>query len=144
VIQRAGVGDDEPHRSSEPKTPRVIPVVIQLVERGRGEQAMSLEEGVQYLSCPEAQQTTQFRMCEAPRPETPRRQVPPARGAASAVAYKGGKARFAPCPPYRARRNGGHTIGCARSRGPMALPTLQLMSVRQGAHKGRPYIVPIA
>ena len=33
--------------------------MIQVVERVRGKQAMSLEEGVQCRSCPEAQQTTQ-------------------------------------------------------------------------------------
>jgi len=69
-----------------------------------------------------------IRLREAPQPELldGKRLQHAARQAQSRV----GKGALAPCPPYRARRNGGHT--------------LQLMSVKQGTHKGRPYIMPIA
>jgi hypothetical protein len=69
IIQRTGVGDDEPHWSSESKPPKVIPIVIEVVERIRGVQIMSLEERIQRLSCPESEQVTQFRLREAPQSE---------------------------------------------------------------------------
>ena len=62
VVQRTGIGNDEPYRSSESKTRKVIPLVIQVVERERGEEAMGLEESVHRWSGPEAEQTTQFRL----------------------------------------------------------------------------------
>ena len=69
VIQRTGVGDNEPHWSSEPKTSKVTPVAIQIVERIRGIEVMGLQECIQRLSCPESEQTTQFRLRETPQPE---------------------------------------------------------------------------
>jgi hypothetical protein len=50
IIQRAGVGDNEPHRWSEPETLKVIPVLLDVVERIRGVDIMGLEEPVQGLS----------------------------------------------------------------------------------------------
>ena len=74
VVQRTGIGNDGPHWSLEPKTPKVIPVVIQVVKRVRGKEAMGLEESVQRWSCPEAEQTTQFRLREVPQSKLLNRQ----------------------------------------------------------------------
>jgi len=69
VIQRTGVGDNEPHWSSEAKTPKVIPVVLEVIERIRHVDIMGLEEHIQRLSRREPKQPTQFRPRETPQPE---------------------------------------------------------------------------
>src|SRR5229473_7392143 len=59
----------EPHWSSEAKTPKVIPVVLEVIERIRHVDIMGLEEHIQRLSRREPKQPTQFRLRETPQPE---------------------------------------------------------------------------
>jgi hypothetical protein len=74
VIQGTGIGGDEPHRRLESKTLKVIPIAIQVVDRIRDVDLMSLEEGVQRLTRRQSEQMAQFRLretTETPRPLAP-------------------------------------------------------------------------
>jgi hypothetical protein len=50
VVQGTGIGDDEPHRRSESKAPKIIPIVIQVVDCKRNVDLVGLEERVQRLT----------------------------------------------------------------------------------------------
>jgi hypothetical protein len=69
IVERTSVGDNEPHWSSESETPKVISVVLEVIDRIRHVNVMSLEKRVQGLSRRESKQPTQFRLRETPQSE---------------------------------------------------------------------------
>src|SRR5262249_50349996 len=62
VIERTGIGDNEPHAASEAGLFEVLSVTFQIVEGVRLKHVMRLQEPVERFAGGEAQQSPQFRL----------------------------------------------------------------------------------
>jgi hypothetical protein len=64
IVQRTGVGDDQPHRPLESNSVKVVPILVQVIHRKRKVDLMGLEHLVQCLARRQSEQTAQFRLRE--------------------------------------------------------------------------------
>jgi hypothetical protein len=60
IVQRTGVGDDDPRRRSESSAPKIFPVVIKVIDRIWNIDLVGFEEGIERLTRWQPEQAAQF------------------------------------------------------------------------------------
>jgi hypothetical protein len=67
IVQRTGVGDDQPHRPLESNSAKIVSIPVEIIDRKGEVDPMRLEHVVQGLASRQSEQTAQFPLRQPPQ-----------------------------------------------------------------------------